>query len=379
MDLKDFLFGLLLFIIPLILIILIYRIYIYKICHNNEQCIKKKLMYNLDDISNYIKNIVPKKKEIEEEQIEGFFSGIVDWFYPNPAPANDDNIQASNIDQNKTDPLQNNKLETSPLSGENNDSNNNEFLKSLSDKSQKFNNFSNANIKSISDIDNINKQLEKEINNKVDKINSNSVKNGNKTPTNFIEKNAKNDNIPLKYETNSPKDIYSPLKMEKQIPLRTENFKQESEVDDENVQKNDTSSQNVLLNINKCNFYHDVCPSNYVDIGNFSIGGLEKNMTLNCGDVQNTKPAKAVAVIKNNEINDVIVSDKGQGFNPQKPPKVEVVGGGGRGAELKATIDDDGYLQIIKVVHPGYNYNETPNIIIESPMMNSSCHLCCKK
>ena len=133
MDLKKFLLGLLLFIIPIILIILIYRFYIYKICHHNEQCIKKNLMYNLDDISNHLKNLVSKQEK--EEQIEGFFSGIVDWFYPNPESIpGTEKVDASNIPQANTNPLQNNNLETSPLSGENKDSSNNEFLKSLSDK-----------------------------------------------------------------------------------------------------------------------------------------------------------------------------------------------------------------------------------------------------
>ena len=379
MDLKKFLLGLLLFIIPIILIILIYKFYIYKICHHNEQCIKKNLMYNLDDISNHLKNLVSKQEK--EEQIEGFFSGIVDWFYPNPESIpGTEKVDASNIPQANTNPLQNNNLETSPLSGENKDSSNNEFLKSLSDKSKKFSDFSNTNIKSMSDIDNINKKLESELKNKVDDINTNNVNESNKKPTNFIEKNAKNDTIPLKYETNNPKNLYSPIKMEKEIPLRKENFNQQMLTEEENIGiNNKNTNQSMLLNTGQCNFFHDVCPSDYSDLGNFSLGGMEKNITLNCGDVQNTKPAKAVAVIKNNEINDVLVVDKGQGFNPQKPPKVDVVGGGGRGAELEASIDDDGYLKIIKVIHPGYNYNETPNVIIESPMMNSSCHLCCKK
>ena len=131
--------------------------------------------------------------------------------------------------------------------------------------------------------------------------------------------------------------------MEKEIPLRKENFNQQMLTEEENIGiNNKNTNQSMLLNTGQCNFFHDVCPSDYSDLGNFSLGGMEKNITLNCGDVQNTKPAKAVAVIKNNEINDVLVVDKGQGFNPQKPPKVDVVGGGGRGAELEASIDDDG-------------------------------------
>jgi hypothetical protein len=50
---------------------------------------------------------------------------------------------------------------------------------------------------------------------------------------------------------------------------------------------------------------------------------------------------------------------------------IDVVTGG-------VTIDDDGFLKLIKVINPGYNYSETPNILIDAPYMNSSCHLCCK-
>ena len=94
--------------------------------------------------------------------------------------------------------------------------------------------------------------------------------------------------------------------------------------------------------------------------------------------MQNTQPAKAIAQIKNNSVNDIVVIDKGQGFNPSKPPTVKIEGGNGNGATAEAVIDDDGYLKIIKVIHPGYNYTETPNVMIEAPLMNSSCHLCCK-
>ena len=388
MDLKNLLFGLLLFIIPLIIIILVYRVYIYNICHKNEQCIKKKLMYNLDDISNYLKNLVNKKEE--EEQIEGFFSGIVDWFYPNPASVNDDSnsVEAANSASN-TGSLTDDNIGSAPFPGDDiKDSNNNEFLKSLNDKSKKFNDFSNTKIKNLNDLDNLNKKLENEINNKVDDINSNKVENNKNTPVNFIEKNKKNDKIPLDYEINNPKVLYSPKEMEKEIPtnqkiIDKENFNQVNEnlsniiSEEEQLRNTNNDDKNSILN--NCNFFHDTCPTDYNDLGNFSISGMENNMTLNCGNVQNTKPAQAVAIIKNNEIHDIVITNKGQGFNPKNPPKIEVSGGGGRGASLESVINDDGYLSLIKVIHPGYNYKETPNIIIEGPLMNSSCHLCCKK
>ena len=93
---------------------------------------------------------------------------------------------------------------------------------------------------------------------------------------------------------------------------------------------------------------------------------------------QNTKPGKAIAKIKNHALDEVVIIDKGHGFNPQNPPKITIVGGKGNGAECESVIDDDGFLSLIKIKHPGNLYTETPNVIIEPPLMNSSCHFCCK-
>ena len=105
---------------------------------------------------------------------------------------------------------------------------------------------------------------------------------------------------------------------------------------------------------------------------------MESNMTLTCGNVQNTKPASAIARIKNNSISEIVITNPGQGFNPSNPPNITIEGGKGNGAQVVGVIDEDGYLKIIKIVHPGYNYTETPNVIIANPLMNGACHLCCK-
>jgi hypothetical protein len=44
----------------------------------------------------------------------------------------------------------------------------------------------------------------------------------------------------------------------------------------------------------------------------------------------------------------------------------------------RAVVDDNGYLKLIKVVNPGYNYTETPNVVIEAQSNDSNCHFCCK-
>jgi hypothetical protein len=101
-------------------------------------------------------------------------------------------------------------------------------------------------------------------------------------------------------------------------------------------------------------------------------------MTLTCGNVKNVKPAKATARIKNNSIYEIDIIDHGHGYFPDKPPKITIDGGKGHGATAEAIVDDNGFVKIINILKPGYNYTETPDIIIDSPYMNSSCFLCCK-
>lgn len=129
----------------------------------------------------------------------------------------------------------------------------------------------------------------------------------------------------------------------------------------------------------KCQFFSGKCPIGYNSMGDFSVEGVGSGMTLNCGNADNSdaKPAKAVAKIKDNSIYEIIVIDEGIGFDVANPPKITIEGGKGNGATAEAIVDDEGKLKIIKVIKPGYNYTETPQIIIENPNKNQSCHLCC--
>jgi len=129
--------------------------------------------------------------------------------------------------------------------------------------------------------------------------------------------------------------------------------------------------------LGSCQFYSDKCPSNHQSLGNFTIQGMESNSILSCGNIINTKPGKAVAQIKNNSVYEIHIIDPGHGYLPTTIPKVRIEGGKGHGATAEAVIDDDGFLKLIKVTDKGYNYAETPNVFIDPPMMNSSCHLCC--
>jgi len=382
-------FGLFLFIIPIVIIILLYAFYAYNMCKYDNQCTKKKFMDNFEVINQYINQnlnhtLFAKKEEPKEELIEGFFSGLADWFYGStPNNLNNDfpkEVKAGSP-ENKMDV--NNSIKSPTLSpDEMKDSNNQDLLSSLSNNKKK---------------------VESEIKKNLDNIQNNNVSKGTGSPaatvpTSYVQKDNKTAEIPLAYEQNATilKKPYNPnlpysLKEQAgtiQMPNSAEKFTSSSSsssssstissVVSEECEEESSSKRILPGGLGQCNFYHDTCPSNYRDLGNFSISGLENNMSLNCGNVQNTQPAKAIAQIKNNSVNDIVVIDKGQGFNPSKPPTVKIDGGNGNGASAEAVIDDDGYLKIIKVIHPGYNYTETPNIMIEAPLMNSSCHLCCK-
>jgi hypothetical protein len=132
------------------------------------------------------------------------------------------------------------------------------------------------------------------------------------------------------------------------------------------------------FSLGKCQFFNDKCPDNYSPLGNFSIEGVSSNAILKCGNIKDTVPGTAIAEIQNNSVHDIHITNKGKGYNPDKPPKIIIQGGRGKGATAEAIIDDDGFLKLIKIINPGNGYSDTPNIMIEPPYMNSSCHLCCE-
>ena len=84
MNLKDFTYGLILLVIPLILILIIHRFYVYNKCHYNKECIKRKISSDINNINSKLSslNFFNNNKHQEnnsEEQIEGFFGGFGDW------------------------------------------------------------------------------------------------------------------------------------------------------------------------------------------------------------------------------------------------------------------------------------------------------------
>lgn len=374
MNLKDFTYGLIVLIIPLILIVILHRFYVYHKCHNNKECIKKKILFDIDTVNNkLISNInilkndePPVNEDVPEEEIEGFFGGAIDWLYNKVGGGSTDNNMTVPNSQEPASPT--NTLNP-PASAENavnnaqesipklntkfpnegvNDSSNKDLLDAINQKKDKIKRFTNEKLDNngINKMKSMNNELENEINNKLNNTNSvaseNNVQKNNVLPSNSIKNKNQEVNKPVQ-------KILKP----KENPLKMNMFKE-------------------------CNFYSDKCPTGYNDFGQIGLSGMDKNVMLSCGNVENTKPAKAVAKIKNNSLEEVIVLEKGHGYNPDKPPKVTVVGGKGNGAHCDAVVDDDGYLSLIKIVHPGNFYSETPNIIIEPPLMNSNCHFCCK-
>ena len=387
MNLKEFTYGILMLIIPLILIILIYRLYVAQICHHNKECMKKKLLVNMDEISKKLKfnvDFLKNKVEIEEPEepkeqvIEGFFGGLTDWFLGS-SPSNSDASANLNIDGNVSSSLNPSTGSGSPLemtdpdlkgsypSDEMKDAPNGDLLNSLKTGASKLKEFKTKKINSLQDLKNVNSEIKSEIDNKNQfniKDQSNLIQ-----PPKHVQKDLKE-----KVQQNFSPEIISDPKLQKnEVTVFTD------KPNKEDSQKQAYQPQNIQSLFGNCNFFSDKCPSTHMDLGSIGLNGIESNAMLSCGNVENTKHAKAMAKIRNNGIEEVVIVDKGHGFNPSKPPGVKVIGGRGNDAQLEAVVDDNGYVSFIKIIHPGYNYTETPNIIIDPPLMNSTCHFCCKK
>ena len=314
MEYKSFIITLILIVIPLIILVLLYKNYVYNHCENDMKCIKNKLTTNLNNLNNKIKNMYAshvKEEKEKENEIEGFFGGLGNWFSgSNPsnlpiAQTNDGSIIEKKIND---DMIKSTKF---PPSG-----------------SDDFEDSSNADL-----------------------LASVGVKPNN--------------------ENTAPKAVFDKSKLVQ--PKRDVKIIESAPAPQPMQPKLDVKSL-----LGKCQFYNDKCPDNYHQLGNFSVEGTGAGNTLTCGNVQNTKPAHAIAQIKNNSVYEIHITDQGHGFNPDKAPKVTIEGGKGNGATAEAVVGDDGFLKLIKVVNPGYNYTETPTVLIDAPYMNSSCHLCCE-
>ena len=128
----------------------------------------------------------------------------------------------------------------------------------------------------------------------------------------------------------------------------------------------------VISSSMKCKFLSSAqCHPDYPNFSGASIEGSN----MKCDNLDGVKPCKAVCTISNGKINGVYIIHPGGGY--KVAPKVEIVGGGGEGANLKAVLAD-GKVKEVKVMNGGSGFHETPTLKIESPNSSNGCYLCCK-
>jgi hypothetical protein len=374
MKIKELLIGLLIIIIPLSLLYICNKKIIKEQCDYNLTCIKNELENNIKNFNksyetnesfrNKLKNKLIKKRitqeeeeeketpQEEEEMIEPFFDGIKGWF-SGSSPSSTTNSPPpmllpppANVHQNINESLDSlNKKKATLVS-----------TKFPPDDNEDIPNLLQTN--GIDVTENNGKNNIPVMDNKI--INVDLIKSKNVKDISINNEDIKLDNdIKL-----IKKDNVQPSKVQKKK--------------EDNSKSSLSSSNNISNLFGKCQFFNDKCPEGYNSFGNFSIEGVGSNLSLSCGNVRDTKPAKAVAEIKNNAIYEIHILEQGHGYLPNQPPRITIEGGKGNGASAEAVVDDNGYLKIIKVVNPGYNYTETPNIVIEAQSNDSNCHFCCK-
>ena len=128
----------------------------------------------------------------------------------------------------------------------------------------------------------------------------------------------------------------------------------------------------VISSSMKCKFLSSAqCHPDYPNFSGASIEGSN----MKCDNLDDIKPCKAVCTISNGKISGVYIINSGAGY--KVAPKVEAIGGGGEGANLKAILVD-GKVKEVKVMSGGSGFHETPTLKIESPNSSNGCYLCCK-
>jgi hypothetical protein len=387
MKIKELLIGLLIIIIPLSLLYICNKRMIKEQCDYNLTCIKNELENNIKNFNksyetnesfrNKLKNKLIKKKynqnqlteeEVEEEEeeiIEPFFDGIKGWF--SGSSPSSTNVSPppmllpppANVHQNINESLDSLNKKKTPLVS----------TKFPPDDNEDIPNLLQTNGINVTEGNDKNKMPSGMIDNKIINVDFVKGKNVKDISTNNEDIKLDNDIKLIKKDKDNKtqpkivkKDISNEDAPSKKLPPKL-----------------DSSSNNMSNLFGKCQFFNTKCPDGYNSFGNFSIEGVGSNLSLSCGNIRDTKPAKAVAEIKNNAIYEIHILEQGHGYIPSQPPRITIEGGKGNGASAEAVVDDNGYLKLIKVVNPGYNYSETPNIVIEAHSNDSNCHFCCKE
>jgi hypothetical protein len=125
----------------------------------------------------------------------------------------------------------------------------------------------------------------------------------------------------------------------------------------------------------KCKFLNSSqCHPEYPNFSGASIQ-FPEGSNMKCDSVGKIRQSKAVCTISGGKINGAYIIDGGDGY--KLSPKIEILGGGGEGAILNATIVN-GKIKEIKVINGGDGFHETPIIKIENPNASNGCFLCCK-
>ena len=150
MNYNNFVVVLILIVIPLILLILCYRKYVHNYCQNDMQCLKKKLIFNLNNLSNFTNSSDSKNlnKEISnanelnaDDNIEGFFGGLNSWFSgsaPTNLPVSAGSLKSENLpilEKKINDKMNISKTFPPPEASDDfKDSNNSELLQNIGAK-----------------------------------------------------------------------------------------------------------------------------------------------------------------------------------------------------------------------------------------------------
>ncbi len=176
--------------------------------------------------------------------------------------------------------------------------------------------------------------------------------------------------------TNNP--VESILKMNN--PLFNE--EEEPNFDKRKVKKNNKiSNSNQLKSITEgsCRYISSLkpepsCPAGFESYTGASIG--IKDGQLNCsGDIIGNDPAEAMAVLEDNSISKIFITNSGSNY--KSTPSVSIIGNG-KLATAQAEIEN-GKVTSIKITNPGRDYTRPPKIIFSKPDGFVFCHLCCKK
>ena len=131
----------------------------------------------------------------------------------------------------------------------------------------------------------------------------------------------------------------------------------------------------IISSSMKCKFLSSAkCHPDYPNFSGASIE-LSEGSSMKCDNIDGVAPSKAVCTISSGKINGIYIINSGSGY--KVAPKVEIIGGGGEGAILKAILVN-GKVKEVKIIDGGSGFHETPILKIENPNSSNGCFLCCK-